>query len=408
MKNVTLFGLIFLAFNAFAIPASFHGYIRSGVGNGLSSNKQKCFNNPGSQGNEFRLGNECSTYGETSFLFDFLGATQGESSNTIDGQSFKVQTTLAFFPENNTQYGDEASKNDIDIVETFFEAKNLEGLPYTYWVGKRFYRDVDIHMNDFYYFAAMNGIGAGVKDIPLLSGKFAVAYLQENMKSETSSDEVTKSYLDFRLFDVEVNENNSLNFWLALGHAPKGKIDTQTYEKIYGSAFGVRFRTNLQNGFNDFALIYGKGLLSSLSVYDNGELTATKNNDDKYRVRLVESFTSKLTDRLELHSALSYEQRNEGDLDSNWLSIGVRPMYVLNKNLRWVNQLGHSRVSKSFQTNALTRATTALEIAPNTSIWARPVIRFFFSETTWNKANQSQFNGKKNAHTLGAQGEAWF
>lgn len=405
MKFISAFIVFFLASNAFAIPANFHGYLRSGVGNGLSANKQKCFNNPGSQGNEFRLGNECSTYGETTFLFDFLDSPQ---SNTEDKSKFTLQTTFAFFPENNTQYGDEASKNDIDIVETFFEARNLEGLPYTYWVGKRFYRDVDVHMNDFYYFAAMNGVGAGVKDIPLFSGKFAVAYLQENMKSETSNDELTKSYLDFRLFDVSVNENNSINFWLAVGHAPQGKIDTKTYEKIYGGSLGFRLRTNLQSGFNDLALIYGQGLLASLSVYDNGELTPTKNNDDKYRFRFVESFTIKASEKWELHSAISFEQRNEGDLDSNWLSLGVRPMYVINKNLRWVNQLGYSRVANRFKKNTLTRMTTAFEIAPQQSIWARPVIRVFFSETIWNQTNQAQFNGKKNAHSIGAQGEAWF
>lgn len=405
MKKIIFFATIFLTINTYSVPTNFHGYLRSGVGNDLSSNKQKCFNNPGSQGNEFRLANECSTYGETTFLFNFTDTTQ---STNQEGQSFKVQTTLAFFPENNTQYGDEATKNDVDIVETFFQAKNLEGLPYTYWVGKRFYRDVDIHMNDFYYFAAMNGVGAGVTDIPLFSGNFSLAYLQETMKSDSSSDQLTKSYVDLRLLNVGINDNNFLNFWFALGKASDGKIDNKTYEKVSGGAYGFRLRTNLQSGFNDFALIYGNGLLSTLNVYDNGELTATKNNDDKYRIRIVESFTSKFSDKLEIHSALTFEQRNTGDLESNWLSFGVRPMYVINKNLRWVNQLGYSRVENQLKTNILTRATTALEIAPNESIWARPVIRLFLSETTWNKSNQSDFGGKRNSHSLGAQGEAWF
>lgn len=405
MKIIIFLIGAFFSIAALSIPVDFHGYLRSGVGNGLSSNKQKCYNNPGSQGNEFRLGNECSTYGETTFAFDFLDPVQEKSNST---QSFKAQSTFAFFPENNTQYGDEASKNDIDVVETFFEAKNLDGLPYTYWVGKRFYRDVDVHMNDFYYFAAMNGVGAGVKDIPLFSGKFSLAYLQENMKSTSSSDELTKSYLDFRLFDFVLNDNNFLNLWMALGHSPRGQIDSTFYEKAYGGAFGFRIRSNLKNGFNDLALIYGNGVLSTLNVYDNSEIANTKKNDNKYRIRFVDSLSSKLSDRIEFQTSISFEQKNEGYLDSKWLSLGIRPIYVLSKNLKWINQLGYSRVTNSLQTNVLSRVTTALEISPNDSMWARPAIRFFLSETSWNRANQLRFNGKKNDHSIGAQGEAWF
>ncbi len=411
MKIMTSLFLCLLSLNAIAMPVDFHGYLRSGVGNNLSGQKLGCFNNPGSEGNEFRLGNECSIYGESTFTLEFL-----EKSKT--SSSFKVQTTLAFFPNANTQYGDESNQNDVDIVEAFFEAKNIDGIPYTYWAGKRFYRDVDIHMNDFYYFAAMNGVGAGVKDIPLFNGSFSAAYIQEVMTSSSTSDQLVKSYFDFRLFGVKVDPIGELNFWSTLSNAPKGSIgskDSSTgvtsyknYQKVDGEAVGVRLRNSLTGGFNDFAVIYGRNLMSSLSVYGNGEIATNADNNKRYKIRIVEHLTKKLNDKLEFHSALTFEQRNSGLKDSRWVSIGARPVYSLKENLHFVTEVGHSEVINSEKSLQLTRLTAALEIAINQSIWARPVIRLFATETFWNKENRTNFQGKKEGHSVGVQGEAWF
>lgn len=49
----------------------FGTYLRSGIGSNGNGGDQVCFNNPGAAGNEFRVGNECTTYGElaiTSFV----------------------------------------------------------------------------------------------------------------------------------------------------------------------------------------------------------------------------------------------------------------------------------------------------------------------------------------------------
>lgn len=401
MKSIAFLFAFFICSQSLAMPVDVHGYLRSGVGNNLQGGKQGCFNNPGSEGNEFRLGNECGIYGETTFSLDFLPKNETNSS-------FKVQTTLAFFPSANTQYGDEPNQNDVDIVEAFAESRNIEGIPYTYWVGKRFYRDVDIHMNDFYYFAAMNGVGAGVNDIPLLGGRFAAAYLQETMTSTTTSDQLAKSYFDFRLFDVHVDSVGELNFWSTFASAPKGKIGTTQYEKVDGESIGVRLRNNLAGGFNDFAILYGRNLMSSLSVYGNGEVGNNIDNDKRYKVRLVESLTTKATDKVELHAASVFEVRNSGSADSVWWDIGFRPVYLIKDHLHFITEIGHSEVISHSSTLALSRVTLAYEIALNKSIWARPVLRAFATETFWNRNNRVNFQGRKDARSVGFQMEAWF
>jgi maltoporin len=263
-------------------------------------------------------------------------------------------------------------------------------------------------MNDFYYFAAMNGVGAGVNDIPLLGGKFAAAYLQETMTSTTNSDQLVKSYFDFRLFRVNVEKVGEFNFWSTIAMAPKGSIGTTRYEKADGQSFGVRVRNNLAGGFNDFAVLVGRNLMSSLSVYGNAEIANNTNNDQRYKVRLVESLTTKATDKIELHAASVIEKRDNGKNNSTWWDIGFRPVYSIKDNLHFVTEIGHSEVISSSSTLTLSRLTFAYEIALNKSIWARPVIRAFATETYWNKENRVNFQGRKGARSLGMQMEAWF
>jgi maltoporin len=401
VKFAAFFLVSLICFQSFAMPVDVHGYLRSGVGNNLQGGKQNCFNNPGSGGNEFRLGNECNVYGETTFSLEFLQKNETNSS-------FKAHTTLAFFPNGNTQYGDESNLNDVDIVEAFAESKKLEDAPYTFWVGKRFYRDVDIHMDDFYYFAAMSGVGAGINDVPLFNGSFAAAYLQETMTSSTSSDQLVKSYFDFRLFGVQVYNLGELNFWSTFATAPKGKIDTTQYEKIDGESLGIRLRNNFSDGFNDFALLYGRNLMSALSVYGNGQISNNTINDHRYTARMVESLTKRATDKFELHASSVVEVRNNGREHSTWWDVGFRPVYFIKDHLHFVTEIGHSEVISHSSTLILSRLTFAYEIALNKSIWARPVLRAFATETFWNKENRINFSGRKGGRSLGAQMEAWF
>ena len=69
---ITAAALLAVAGSAQALE--FHGYFRSGIGWGSKDGGQTCFGLPGVPGNgNFRLGNECGTYGELQFdhnLFD--------------------------------------------------------------------------------------------------------------------------------------------------------------------------------------------------------------------------------------------------------------------------------------------------------------------------------------------------
>ena len=67
------------------------GYFRSGTGFNSLGGKQKCFTNTGTSGNEFRLGNECGSYGEASFTYNFA---KGKAKESFFKLSMKEQVVI--------------------------------------------------------------------------------------------------------------------------------------------------------------------------------------------------------------------------------------------------------------------------------------------------------------------------
>jgi maltoporin len=112
-----LLGQAATADTALPVDLTFAGYMRSGTGDNDKGGKQVCFNNPGSVANEFRLGNECGTYGEASFRVEML------KPKTEADPFFRSQLTFAYFPPNDSQYEDTAvaGNHDINVVEAYVE-----------------------------------------------------------------------------------------------------------------------------------------------------------------------------------------------------------------------------------------------------------------------------------------------
>ncbi|EQC44022.1 carbohydrate porin [Bacteriovorax sp. Seq25_V] len=366
-----------------------HAYIRGGVGNSLSGEKQQCFNNRYSSGNEFRLGNECGYYIEPR-----MEVTGKNSANT----EFTGVLTFAISPKGDAQYGDE--NNDIDTIETYLSVKD-ENTAWSYWVGKRFYRDADVMINDFYYFAQMNGVGAGVKDIPMFSGKLSLAYLQQTLDQGNDTKKV-KSYFDLRLFDIALTKNHSINLWAVYSRAPDEKFGTSEYENLTGGLFGFRLRSNLPKGFNDFTIIYGEKLMGDLNIYGSNKLQSGTNNSDKYNLRFVEHLVTGITDKISMAVALVYENKNDGQKHINWYSAGVRPRYALSEDRAILTELGYSLVNYNHSNYYLARTTIAYEIAYNNSIFSGSYLHYYLSNTQWNPASKPNYSDMGHGVNLGA------
>lgn len=417
-----LFSLLFLT-NSWAADLDFHGYLRAGAGTNGKGAKQECFVNRGAQANEFRLGNECSVYGEAAFLSSFLKGTEEEPF-------FKSQVRLAFFPQGKSSFEESDSDGrDINIVEAFVEGGRLDGSPLTYWAGKRFYRDVDLYIHDWYYFGNMSGNGAGVGNIPLGSGRLAAAYLMETGSTRTDAGQNAVQVLDLRWQEVNLGEKSRLHFWGAYGISPGGKVNQTYYQPRQGWLGAIRWRRNLEGGFNDFAILHGQNLLEGINLYGNSAFDQTSGKaTPARRWRFVEHLVLQPSERIGVFAGAALElwdpKRTGTDSRGSWISIGARPVYFFTKHYQLAFEAGHSIVEDHTEKNAdgssvgprsLTRFTLAPQLSVGPGLWARPLLRAFYTRSFWNGANKSQvavdapsFAGASAGQAMGFQAEVWF
>lgn len=417
--------LLFHTTPANAVTPELTGYLRAGTGTNGKGAKMECFKNQGAQANEFRLGNECAIYGETALRAHLLKQEEGRPW-------FATQVRLAYFPPGNSSFEDnDTDSREINVVEAFVEAGGIDGAPLTYWAGKRFYRDVDLYIFDWYYYGAMNGNGAGVGNIPLGSGKLFGAWLLETGSTRTNVGVNAVQVFDLRWHDVKLGEKDQLNFWAAYGMAPGGKHATSgiQYQARSGFLAGTRWRRNLDGGFNDLALLHGQKLLEGINLYGSATSEPTDTRRDAYRYRVVEHLTLKPAGSFAFHlgAAFEYWDAKKARIDSRgtWWSVGARPVYFFTKHWQLAFEAGHSRVYVRDERHPLTgvnlgeRQLTRLALAPQLSLaddlWARPVLRFFYAHSFWNEANRSyvaqdapSFLQARDGQAVGVQTEVWF
>lgn len=423
-QNLSKFTLIFLLFSLqsllYGTSLETHGYMRSGVGTNSKGGDQVCFSNPGTPGNEFRLGNECGTYGELAFKLK-------HGKRPKKGQSrpfFNTQIRLAFAQNGHTNWEGANNTNPIAIRETFFEGGGFGGSPLSFWAGKRFYRANDVYMNDFYYIFDMSGNGGGVSNIPFIAnGNLSFAYLREISSTTSDIGNHGVTVFDARAKNLEFMDGLKLDLWAAYGSAPSG-IDS-TNSKSYGSSngylLGALLNGSFDGGFNHFALIYGKGLLDDFNLYGqsalevgSSEITAQQKSN---RLRLVEHITFNMTNNLTSHFSASLELRDNGETTNNketWWNVGAHPVYFFNDHYQLAGVLGHSVIIKEgARSKTLSRLTIAPQVSISNNIWSRPILRAFYTHSVWSESNKGNVGGNTyqndtSGASYGLQGEVWF
>lgn len=419
-RNFTLliFSLTILSLNAFALSGEFfdfHAYMRSGLGTNNKGGDQICFNNPGASAfNEFRLGNECTDYAEVTL------AAHNLKAKTSNDQSWKTQ--ILFQHQTN---GDTTSEtHNLAMREAFVEGQNIFGHNFTYWVGKRFYRDVNSNMNDWYYFADMSGNGAGIGNIDTGFGKLALATVNHTESTQLDIGYPQKKIYDIRLFEIPMWESANLNLWAAHAKAVGGKSGTTTYIDTEGTILAARYRQNMLGGFNDFTILWGDDLLARGDVWGTNPVEKSNIQNRSHKILFVDDMTAKLTNNLEFHMTLAYENKDTGRVtkeQQTWTSMGARPVYFFSDKVSLATEIGRSIVNSEAEAKQreLTKLTIAGQLHPQTGIWVRPVLRAYVSSFKWNNQNNEAgvlwklksdqpYVDNNNAYMVGFQGEVWF
>lgn len=428
MQKTSIFlSLFFLSLSSYAVTPDLGVYLRAGSGSNAAGGAQECISNKGSGGNEFRLGNECGIYGEFG-----IGATLLKAENER-APFWRLFTNFAFAYNNRTDWEGNNPNNWV-LREVYTEGGRVDGLDFTAWAGKRFYRWGDVHMNDFYP-VNFSGPGGGIGGLHFGKGVLSFAVIQNAQSDEingatgqvTRVGNAAKSTLHVRYDDMPT-AFGVLSLWAVAGTTPSTKT-TATPETNYKAATGGFLAARLSSALtektrNEFGLAFGQSIMSNMG--SSGDLvkdcdTATDascNVTGSSRVRAWNSVVYE-GESWSVAGALMFDELSKGtsaDSRVRWTSAGVRPTYWITEHISLAGQAGISNVvdeSDGLGARNLWRVTIAPQISMSKGYFARPVIRAYYSRTQWNESNQISAAGTsaaadKSIDSLGFQTEVWF
>lgn len=391
------------------------------------------FENNGSVGRRLNLNNMGSVGGrlEEQDYFEMAPIVHFKPFKDDDSTIINLQTRFSFYSQGLSLLGNSttSSLNGITmaIPEVFVEARNINNTGINVWIGSRFYRGPDVHINDHFYFNDHSGQGFGVE---FNNTRFASIFVSS---TDTSSTLPPYFYLNFASgtpsvalrqrvalileHDIHLNADNFITLLGEYHHMGGGEtIDTipeLSYGADHGFVIGARLTTNHSiklGGYNRVALRYGTGIANG----GDGGLSKTwltfgaPDEDSRtfagaYSLSFVEDFFIEFNKRNSLSAYVIYTQ-SKGGASTNGLaktyfgrevynrkedfSIGFRDAQLLSPKIKLLTEVHFTQ--RKDGTNPWAQSIK-VSIAPtlvpsgNPNFWARPELRLIASFAYYNQ-----------------------
>jgi len=424
LRMLPVTAAVLLAWAGTASALDFHGYFRSGIGASSKDGGMECFRLQGAGGNgNFRLGNECETYGEAQF-----------DQNVYDGKDGVKFDYHVMFGYATTQEGDfenlATGGNHIALRQNYVDVKNLPFLGGgSAWAGKRYYQRHDIHVNDYFYWNN-SGPGAGVEKISLggnLNTSFAI--LRQNGQNEQANPPNTphnpnnnaSTILDWRLAGIPMGPVGSLEVGLQYN-----KEDTALPNSKNGTAILAEWTWNVLGGVNKVFGMYGKDSAAFAGWQGpRNQVTCDFGQpgpcDQGWGV--LDSFQFQINPAFSGMAAVGYYDWKN---NYKWTFAGVRPVFHVTDYFKLQGELGYNKIKAATQADAadLTHFVIAPTIVAGRGFWARPELRLYYAYNKWNNkardgvfgpgngvvagGTAGPFGASTNGATWGIQAEAWW
>ena len=397
---ITAAALLAAASSAQALE--FHGYVRSGIGWSNKDGGQVCYKLPGAWGNgNFRLGNECETYGEAQFDHTLF---EGK-----DGVKFDYHIMFAYVAGQQQDFENLAQNgNQWALRQNWIEAKNLQFLMGgSAWVGKRYYQRHDVHINDFFYWDT-SGPGAGVEKIKLgINGMTSSFAIFRNNGNNGNSDFAgfdpnrnATTRFDARVHDINLGGMGSLEFGLQYNTA-----DTTLPNSKSGTALTGEWSLPVLGGVNKLFGSTGKG--SALPPGLAGPTNVPGIQDGSWGIQ--DSLQWQFSPEFSGMAVIGH-----WDFKNNytWDYIGVRPVWHFTDYFKLQGEIGLNQVKPdTLSRTKLGKITIAPTIVAGRGFWARPELRFFYTYAKWNDAARDQWGGVAGGtagpYGTGTSGSSW-
>jgi len=387
----------------------FHGYLRSGAGLNGEGGKMVAFQAPGADA-KYRLGNEADTYGELTFVNNWVNAKRD-----TDKAWLKTNVTVQADTTESSTY---ASTDKFRLREAFVQVGNvLQSQPEAkFWAGERYYRRLNIDINDFYLLDT-SGYGGGVEDLNLKFAQASVGYLagaREDILSDNGY--YPKSLLDARLYNIKA-PHGKLGVWYDYSFSKGGTTAENTQvPSVGGWAVGIgHTRTELWGGYNRITFQYGVGAAANFSTGIDDPTPVLQN---AHTFRFTESSVLQPTKSFAIQPLVIYQEQFSGvpkEGDNTWLSFGARPVFFFTDHISLAVEAGFDKTHSStgLYDGWLRKFTIAPQIGAGREFFSRPVLRAFFTYANWSDGLKGYVGGpvytnKTSGLSFGLQAETWW
>ena len=387
----------------------YHGYLRSGAGLNGEGGRMVAFQAPGA-GAKYRLGNEADTYGELTFVNNWINAKR-----ETDKAWLKTNVTVQADTTESSTY---ASNDKFRLREAFVQIGNvLPSLPETkFWAGERYYRRLNIDINDFYLLDT-SGYGGGFEDLNVKFAQASVAYLAGAREDIiTNNGTYAKSVLDARLYNIKT-PYGKLGLWYDYSFSKGGTTaDNAQIPSVGGWAVGIgHTRTELWGGYNRITLQYGVGAAANFSTGIDDPTPVLQN---AHTFRLTESSVIQPNKYFAIQPLVIYQEQFTGvpkQGTNTWLSFGARPVWYFNEHFSVAFEAGFDKTHSGtgLYDGWLRKFTIAPQIGAGREFFSRPVLRAFITYANWSEALRGFVGGpaylnKTSGFNFGLQAETWW
>jgi maltoporin len=377
-----------------------HGYFRTGFGVSGDGGRQVCFQAPGAPV-KYRLGNECDQYGEFTFSAPAFVGT--------DGVVATANVMINGYIPSGTGYSQSALQDgaDIGFPQMWFDFKNLDfahgGTP---WIGRRYYKREDVHIQDFFYWNP-SGLGGGVEDIALGSMKLSYAAFVVDGPPPPGPRQIGVRN-DIQLRGIPLHPGGTLELGANLIADASDGDDTN-----HGFAAHVRYVLAILGGENKLIAQFGMGPGIDLS-----QSAALTTSTDDTRLRILDTLAFQVTPEVggQLVAVFQHDDTEAGTQD--WFSLGGRVSYAFAEHLKLLAELGFDTVSPDEgESRTLTKLTVAPTIAAGKGFWMRPELHLFGTVALWNdgaraagvdSAGLYTAGDRTSAATFGIHAQGWW
>jgi maltoporin len=432
-----------------------YGRVGIAYGIGIEGNYPRSLNlnGMGSIGGRFEEGD----YFELATALHFTPTSVSKDTTQIN-----VQARLAFYTTQGQIIGNVTSKSiggiTAAIPELFVEAKNINGSPWSLWVGARFFRGDDIHIIDHFYFDDHSAQGFGVtykntqfaiifpgtidtssaippyfylnivNGTPLLGLRNrTVSVLQHIMPVKDGYLELLGEF--HRLAGGESTDTVSqYNYPAASGWVVGAKYQSPLGTILPGSfnAVSVRYGAGIANGGDGGAtktfLTYGGPNLTTQNFKQAWSLAITEtilwNINNKYAINGYGIFTKSQGASDSLNKTPNYTGTQMFFNRKTDLAFGARGTLFINNWFHLLHELDFAwRKDGTQEAAQLIKFTIAPTFVPDgkRDVWSRPHIRLVYSVGRYNQfaANNlyspylQQGGSKRWGQYLGVKAEWW-